>query len=398
MKCRICMVFLLLIPLSVSAGDGGDKKKVPGILKPVMWVKTLIDSMAVATVDRSYIEQPKKAWAVEWRNEASGNLLKMTADFPLEQGSTGSLTTKNSNGFSASTGLWLGYRGYGLGLSKELTHGDGSTISFGAMGGSFGINLRINSYHNSEPQVRLKFSSAEKTLDEKEHAKLDDPIHVRSLFLDGYYMFNGKHFSYAAAYDQSLIQKRSAGSLMAGAMYYHSRVSFDDSSNWPLIAFMRGVGKFKFTQASVGIGYAYNWVPAKGWLISAQAMPMLQFYNRIKANSYSLKYHGIDFTKMLEDNFEEFIMEMDDNDYEGDDAGGYDDTDDDAGFSIAEKDEYKANNYIGFNFDARLAVIYNWSNFYIRVYGHYNRFRYSNDVGYGRMSEWRAYASLGLRF
>lgn len=138
MKCRICMVFLLLIPLSVSAGDGGDKKKVPGILKPVMWVKTLIDSMAVATVDRSYIEQPKKAWAVEWRNEASGNLLKMTADFPLKQGSTGSLTTKNSNGFSASTGLWLGYRGYGLGLSKELTHGDGSTISFGAMGGSFG--------------------------------------------------------------------------------------------------------------------------------------------------------------------------------------------------------------------------------------------------------------------
>jgi hypothetical protein len=111
-----------------------------------------------------------------------------------------------------------------------------------------------------------------------------------------------------------------------------------------------------------------------------------------------LKYNGIDFTKMLEDNFEEFIMEMDDNDYEGDDAGGYDDTDDDADFTIAEKDEYKANNYIGFNFDARLAVIYNWSNFYIRVYGHYNRFRYSNDVGYGRMSEWRAYASLGLRF
>jgi hypothetical protein len=85
---------------------------------------------------------------------------------------------------------------------------------------------------------------------------------------------------------------------------------------------------------------------------------------------------------------------MDDNDYEGDDADGYDDD----GFTIAEKDEYKANNYIGFNFDARLAVIYNWSNFYIRVYGHYNRFRYSNDVGYGRMSEWRAYASLGLRF
>ena len=289
-------------------------------------------------------------------------------------------------------GAWLGYRGYGLGYTKGLTGGNGSAFSFGAMGGSFGINFRINNYHSDMPDIRLKFSSRERSFDERDKEELVDPIRVRSLFLDGYYMFNGKHFSYAAAYDQSLIQRRSAGSLMAGVMYNHARASLDDESNIPLVAFMRGVGKFKFTQASVGVGYAYNWVPAKGWLVSVQAMPMLQFYNRLKAYTYAITIDGFDITQLIEADFEDFIFDSEE------DYDDYADDEDDLEIKMEENGVQVTNNYIGWNFDARLAVVYNWKDFYLRVYGHYNRFRYSNDMGDGHMAEWHAYASLGFRF
>ena len=381
--------------LSVAA-DGAKGK--PLLLQPVFFLKTLIDSSAVSSIDRNWIEQPKKSCAIELRNEFSECTLKMTTDYPMiRSGSTASLDVKTSNGFNASTGLWLGYRGYGLGLSKNLT-GEGSTFSFGAMGGRFGLNLRINTYRSDSPEARISYQGASQSYDETSKEKLDDPISVRAFFLDGYYMFNGKHFSYSAAYDQALIQKRSAGSLMAGAMYYHSRVSFDDPSNWVMTAFMRGVGKIKFSQACVGLGYAYNWVPAKGWLVSAQAMPMLQFYNRMKTYKYDIYYDSpyliepINLVSLFDNNMEELLTFDDEADI-----------DDDYNFEndkiiINERDEEVTNNKIGFNFDARLAVVYNWKDFYLRVYGHYNRFRYSNDVGNGRMAEWRVYASLGFRF
>ena len=212
-----------------------------------------------------------------------------------------------------------------------------------------------------------------------EKVPLDDPVRVRSFFLDGYYMFNGKHFSYAAAYDQSLIQRRSAGSLAAGVMYYHSSVAYDEDSCWPLILMMRGIGKMKFTQANVGVGYAYNWVPARGWLVSAMCMPMLTFYNKTNVYYYDTQDHnGVSV-------YEAALFDSENFDYDGN-------------YKVVEEDEYSTNNRVTWNFDARMSLVYNWSNFYLRVYGHYNRFRYSNDEGDGRLSDWTAYASLGFRF
>jgi hypothetical protein len=247
------------------------------------------------------------------------------------------------------------------------------------MGGSFGINMRISRYRSESPYVTYSFASGgEKDADEG-HVPLDDPVRVRSFFLDGYYMFNGKHFSYSAAYDQSLIQRRSAGSLMAGLMYYHTSVAFDENSNWPLILMMRGIGKLKFTQANVGAGYAYNWVPARGWLVSAQLMPMITFYNKNDVYYYDI----------LDDNGKSIYMAA----IMGDDNFDYDSI-----YDVVEYSHETSDNRVSWNFDARLSVVYNWSNCYLRIYGHYNRFRYKNEEGIGWLMDWTGYASLGIRF
>ena len=382
MRKVVCVLLVMLMPAVAFAGDGEGKQR-PWLLKGLYWVKTLIDSSAVAGKDRSYIEQPKKPWAVELRSEATQTSMKATSSWYLDEEYNGSTTSRTDNGFSTSIGAWLGYRGYGFGLSKELTGGDGSTISFGAMGGSFGINLRINFYRSSQPELQGYHKAGDWAQQFQETLDMDDPIHVRSLFLDGYYFFNGKRFSYAAAYDQSLIQRRSAGSLVAGLMYFHSKMAYDDQSNWPLILLTNDEGRVTFTQANIGAGYAYNWVPAKGWLVSGMVMPMLTFYNRMNSYTYDiLTQDGRDLFQLSDEELEHL--------YEDEEAY--------RSVVVKESGVNSTRNKVGWNFDARLSVVYNWKRTYLRVYGHYNRFRYDNDESAGRLTEWHVYASLGYRF
>ena len=118
--------------------------------------------------------------------------------------------------------------------------------------------MRIHSIENDHPDFNLSSDLITDDDDGRGRAQLVDPIKVRSVIADGYYLFNGKRFSYCAAYDQSMLQKRSAGSLMVGAMYYYGRINYASDTNADLIYLMQGLGRVKLWQGSVGAGYAYN--------------------------------------------------------------------------------------------------------------------------------------------
>ena len=366
--------------LSVAA-DGAKGK--PALLQPIFFLKTLIDSSAVSSIDRNWIEQPKQQLAIEARTTFNQSKLRMETTWEEDDFT---MVSKSNNGFSTSAGLWLGYRGYGLGFSKELGRTTGSTFSFGAMGGRFGLNLRISSYKSDMPDIYM--NGEQVTGRNISDDRLEDPINVRNFFLDGYYMLNGKHFSYSAAYDNSLIQRRSAGSVVIGGMYFHSRVDYSADSNWLLTALMKDVGMVKFTQGSIGMGYAYNWVPARGLLVNAMAMPMFTFYNR--TTKYLYDFAMIDPNGKIID--EEYL--------EGLDEGEYYDIlfDPKTKISAINEREEKTGNKPKFNFDMRLCVTYNWDRWYVRAYGHFNMFRYGSDLVSGRMTDWTAYAALGFRF
>jgi len=366
--------------LSVAA-DGAKGK--PTLLQPIFFLKTLIDSSAVSSIDRNWIEQPKQQLAIEARTTFNQSRLKMETTWEEDNFT---MVSKSNNGFSTSAGLWLGYRGYGLGFSKELGNTTGSTFSFGAMGGRFGVNLRISSYKSDMPDIY--FNGEQVSGRNISDDRLDDPINVRNFFLDGYYMLNGKHFSYSAAYDNSLIQRRSAGSVVIGGMYFHSRVDYSADSNWLLTALMKDVGMVKFTQGSIGMGYAYNWVPVRGLLVNAMAMPMFTFYNR--TTKYLYDFAMIDPNGKIID--EEYLAGLDEDEY-------YDILfDPKTKISAVNEREEKTGNKPKFNFDMRLCVTYNWDRWYVRAYGHFNLFRYGSDLVSGRMTDWTAYAALGFRF
>lgn len=345
-------------------------------------VGSTIDSMAVRGVDHRYIESPAKPWQIIVKGNVNQSIVSMHTNGSIagfDYVAKPYLKTEPSQ----YLGLWAGYRGYGFGYTANVGGDNGIYYTFGATGGSYGVNVRIHRFENDYPDFNLHSDLIpEESEDAWEQVKLIDPIRMHTVIADGYYLFNGKHFSYAAAYDQSVIQRRSAGSLLAGAMYYYGSIKYASNYNADLIYVMSGLGSVKLWQGSVGIGYAYNWVPVRGLLVNVMAMPMLTFVNKIKVYGYSTNIEEL----MLEP---EFMGEnMSDEEW---DQWFYERA------RIEPMGSKLFNSGMRINFDARFSVTYNFSNWFINAYGQFNNFRYKHKASYGHMNDWFINASIGLR-
>ncbi|MBR0049122.1 MAG: DUF4421 family protein [Prevotella sp.] len=101
---------------------------------------------------------------------------------------------------------------------------------------------------------------------------------MKVLNMAGYYTFNHRHFSYPAAFTQSYIQRRSAGSWLAGISYQGGSIKTTEAllarnPNAPDTRIY--VGHF-----GIGGGYGYNWVLGRGWLLHFSMLPTFVVYNR----------------------------------------------------------------------------------------------------------------------
>jgi hypothetical protein len=352
---------------------------------------SLLDTLAVKGVDRNYIEAPKRPWQLILKGNVNQSMLRLESTIDgssLFTGVAGNMQWEPTIKTAPATyaGIWAGYRGYGFGYSWNVGGDEGSILTFGATGGSYGVNLRIHTFRNDEPEIRYSGmfipddDPSSPAVYESQTSKmhLAHAIRTRTMLLDAYYMFNGKRFSYAAAYDQSVIQKRSAGSLMAGAMFYYSHVNYAEDENADFILMMDNIGRIKQWQFSIGAGYAYNLVPCKGLLISAMAMPMLTVYDRHKTWRYDSNYRDLALDDMTHDE-----SELPESEWRLKDEP----------LSVTD-----SNDPLTLNVDARLSVTYQWSRFFVNAYGQYSRFRYKDGNVKGSLSDWYVNASLGVRF
>ncbi|MCR5678617.1 MAG: DUF4421 domain-containing protein [Prevotella sp.] len=372
---RQLMVLAMLALCLQTSAQGGLKAFVGK-------VGAFIDTMSISGVDRHYIDAPKKPWQLIVKGNVNQSILSMrTAGsiMGIDYDARPYLKTEPSK----YVGLWAGYRGYGLGYTVNVGGDKGSYLTFGATGGAYGINVRIHSFKNSNPEFDLSSDIIpEDAKDEWGKVQLIDPIKVRTIIADGYYMFNSKHFSYAAAYDQSVLQKRSAGSLMVGAMYYYGHINYATPSNGDLIYMMKGLGRVKLWQGSVGLGYAYNWVPVRGLLVSAMAMPMLTFVNKLKAYGYATNVDDL-MTNPI-------FMDKDISDEEWDEWFY-------SNLTIASTGNKMFNSGMAVNFDARLSLTYNFGQFFVNAYGQFNNMRYQHDSSHGYLNDWFVNTSVGIR-
>jgi len=109
------------------------------------------------------------------------------------------------------------------------------------------------------------------------HLEKED-AEMKVLNLAAYYIFNHRKFSYSAAFTQSYIQRRSAGSWLAGLSYQGGSIKttqqfIDKDERFPDMRIYAG-------HVGIGGGYGYNLVVGRKWLFHFSAVPTFVVYNR----------------------------------------------------------------------------------------------------------------------
>lgn len=346
--------------------------------------KDFVDKKWVKNVDTLYIQNPKQVWRISLDSYLSQSDLQMKSTIDGENiGAEGDVRCKPQirTDVSTSIGVRVGYKGLAAHYAFNVAGDKGRDFSLSSSGTWYCVHFRLHEFKTKEPQVHYEGNFySEDTGDPEWESRTDkwpltSPIKAKTMVLDGYYIFNKRRFSYKAAYRQSVIQKRSAGSWLAGAMFYYSDFRFDDVANAQLILNMGDVGRIKQWEANLGAGYGYNFVPAKGWLISAMAMPMVTLYNRVKTYSY-----------------DSYVRELAE-------AEEWHDPEE-----VEEKDRWLKemgtdahNNRIRLNFNARLSLTYNFDRYFVNVNGQFYNFGYHHKSNSGRLNDWFANVAFGVR-
>lgn len=367
---RICLAVAFFVCCFAGEVQADGKK----FLKSI---ENYLDSSVVKGVDPNYVALPKKPWAVVLKSDIEQLDLRMDAtDYDEEMAFTHTVRVKPP--VNASVGLWAGYRGSGFGYSLSLSDNGGFNFGISMVAPSYALNLRISRFSFRRPESYFTYTmeSNHKTkvidLDnEFMDMFLSSPMKIGTVMADGYWVFNKKRFSLLAAYDQSTIQLRSAGSLIAGLMYYYQKYDYDSPKNFLFISSADKVGRMKIHQGSIGFGYTYNWVPARGLVVNAIVMPVLTLLNTIKASRYETIFPDDDIADV-----DEYLSAIQLN-HVGDDR-----------------------HYGGARLDINLkmAVSYNVKDWYFCVTGQRRHFRSDFDDITLKLTNWSVGASVGRRF
>ena len=221
----------------------------------------LADKYRKSDVDTAYVVRPQTKWTLRTRLNVSGTEIETEGH---DEGRYFKSEIEANRKVTLSLGVT--YLGISLGVALNPAKLMGKDVDFelnlNCYGRRFGFDViyqnarNFTGWHDEEGMERIELP--------------DEILKVQTLNLNGYYVFNHRRFSYPAAFSQSYIQRRSAGSFLLAASGMAQNATLD----WE-----QGM-KLRMTNVSLGGGYGYNFVPGKGWLLHISALPTLIVYSK----------------------------------------------------------------------------------------------------------------------
>ena len=167
--------------------------------------------------------------------------------------------------YKSTVSVGVGYLGYSLNLSlnpaKMMGKYHDYELNFNSYGKRFGFDIIYQDAHN--------FTGWHERDGEGRVDLPGDMLKLKTLNLNAYYVFNNRRFSYPAAFTQSYIQRRSAGSFLVAVSGQGQHGTTNGEQEM----------QFKMTNIGIGAGYGYNYVPAQGWLLHISALPTFIVYS-----------------------------------------------------------------------------------------------------------------------
>lgn len=230
--------------------------------------------------DTLYIGRPDARWTIKLRTNLSGAQLKFN----------GSKNQIPFNGdlradYRGTLSVAVAYRGIAVGLAvnpaKLAGKSKDNEFNLNSYSNKFGFDvvlLSSKTYHGSVETNGVSSDINKGQLKQK------------AVNLNFYYAFNGRRFSFPAAFSQSYVQKRSAGSFMLGmSMDGQYTDAYDVMTN-------SGVGnaKMRIYALGIGAGYGYNLVAGRHWLFHLSTLPtfdvLLRSYIETDEGKVNLHY------------------------------------------------------------------------------------------------------------
>ena len=211
-------------------------------------------------VDTAYVMRPATKWTVTARMNVSGTKIET-------EGTKNGQHFKSEMEASRKTTVSVGVSYLGLSLSASLNPAKLSgkyhdfELNLNSYGRRFGFDViyqnakNFTGWHDHEGMERIELP--------------DGMLSVKTLNLNAFYVFNSRQFSYPAAFSQSYIQRRSAGSFLLAASGQGQHATLDWNEKMEM----------KMTNIGLGAGYGYNYVPSQGWLLHISALPTFIVYS-----------------------------------------------------------------------------------------------------------------------
>lgn len=218
--------------------------------------------------DTNYVIRPEGKLTLKLRLNQTGN------DFHVK-GTVNDIYSKADLKTSHKTTMSIGasYRGISAAVAINPAKIKGVYKDY-----EFNLN-----YYSNRLSLDLSYQRSETLAGDiigdrgEQHLQSDD-VTLKVLNIAGYYTFNHRRFSYPAAFTQSYVQRRSAGSWLAGISYQGGSIKTTDNlkarnPNAPDVRIYIG-------HLGIGGGYGYNWVLGKKWLLHLSLLPTFVVYNR----------------------------------------------------------------------------------------------------------------------
>lgn len=250
-------------------------KKKAELMERGVVVKAKADSIldvrnSVITTDTVWVARPQSNWIFRAKSDVMGDLLHIR---------TGEESGFKSNYYLQSdpkvtVGMMANYRGISLSLSLSpsslLSDFSDMVSAINYYSNTFGIDLTLERIDAFRGRTSLLSSSR----------KLGN-TNLRGLDVNGYYVFNGKRFSYPAVFNSTWVQKRSAGSFLVQASFSTGRLKIGDKLDYSDY-YSAQLRRISMTSFSLGVGYGYNYVVGKHWLFHATAQPSMTIWKNYK--------------------------------------------------------------------------------------------------------------------
>lgn len=214
--------------------------------------------------DPRYIARPAKRLTLKVRANVSGTHFRATG---------------TSNGLPAEMNLSTANRGtLSLGMNY-LGLSAGLAINPAALAGRNKDNeFRLSIYNNRytfDASFQMTKTMSGHVDHEGNHIEVESGmVRMNMLNVTGYYIFNHNRYSMPAAMTQSYIQRRSAGSWMAGFAFQGGDLKTTDQKRPDMLDTTLGA-----SYLGIGGGYGYNLVWRDKWLFHLSALPTIIVLN-----------------------------------------------------------------------------------------------------------------------